>query len=78
MSTTDAKPNHQGGVSADTRRLLTSSGLHVLLAVVALTMVLPFVWMVLTSLKPLEEVGLESWIPSAFQWKNYAILFGLG
>lgn len=62
----------------ETGRLLGASALHLLLMVLALTMVLPFVWMVLTSLKPIEEVGLESWLPSVFQWKNYAVLFGLG
>ncbi|MEM6260362.1 MAG: carbohydrate ABC transporter permease [Planctomycetota bacterium] len=61
-----------------TARLCTSAGLHLLLTTMALTLVLPFAWMVLTSLKPLEEVGLESWIPSALRWENYALLFGLG
>ncbi len=61
-----------------TGRLITAAGLHLLLMLLALTMVLPFVWMVLTSLKPLEEVGLESWLPSVFQWENYALLLGLG
>jgi len=62
----------------ETGRLIGTSALHLLLMVLALTMVLPFLWMVLTSLKPLEEVGLETWIPSSFQWKNYGILFGIG
>lgn len=62
----------------ETGRLITSAGLHIVLTALALTMVLPFAWMVLTSLKPLEEVGLESWIPSVFMWENYAVLFGLG
>lgn len=62
----------------ETGRLITASGLHLLLTVLALTMVLPFVWMVLTSLKPLDEVNLESWLPSVFQWENYAVLLGLG
>jgi len=59
-------------------RITGTFALHLLLTGLALTMVLPFLWMVLTSLKPLEEVGLESWIPSAFQWHNYGILFGIG
>ena len=36
---------------------------------------MPFVWMVLTSLKPLDEVGLEQWLPSKFLWGNYAEVF---
>jgi len=31
--------------------------------------------MVLTSFKPLDEVGLEDWIPSTFLWSNYAEVF---
>jgi len=57
------------------RRLASTSSLHLLLAAIALTLVLPFVWMVLTSLKALEEVGLESWLPRTFLWGNYAGVF---
>jgi len=49
--------------------------LHVILALIALSLVLPFVWMVLTSLKELEECGLESWLPVRFLWKNYLAVF---
>jgi multiple sugar transport system permease protein len=37
--------------------------------------VLPFVWMVLTSLKPLKEVGLENWLPTQYIWRNYIDAF---
>lgn len=57
-------------------KLFGSTGMHVLLTLMALTLVLPFVWMVLTSLKPLEEVNAESWLPTQWLWENYAILFG--
>ena len=59
-------------------RLLGVSLLHLLLVVLSLTMVLPFIWMVLTSLKSLDEVGLETWLPSVLRWDNYALLFGFG
>jgi len=49
--------------------------LHLVLAAAALTLVVPFLWMVLTSLKALEEVGLESWFPKRFLWHNYADVF---
>lgn len=49
--------------------------LHLVLAVIAFTTMLPFVWMVLTSLKPLAEVGLPNWIPSTMQWDNYLEVF---
>lgn len=50
---------------------------HLLLASLGLVMVLPFVWMVLTGLKPISEVALEDWIPSVFQWKNYREVFSV-
>lgn len=73
-----AKPGRHGRTPQETGRLIGTSTLHLLLMVIALTMVLPFIWMVLTSLKPLEEVGHETWIPSSFQWENYGVLFGFG
>lgn len=51
--------------------------LHLVLTIVALTMVLPFTWMILASLKRLEEVGLDSWLPEVFQWRNYVDVFNL-
>lgn len=49
--------------------------LHIFLSVLALALTLPFVWMLLTSLKPLAEVSGENWLPSEFQWGNYAEVF---
>ncbi|MEZ5412913.1 MAG: carbohydrate ABC transporter permease [Opitutaceae bacterium] len=50
---------------------------HLLLALLGLIMVLPFVWMVLTGLKPLSEVASEDWIPSVFRWENYREVFSV-
>ncbi|MDA3873044.1 MAG: carbohydrate ABC transporter permease [Kiritimatiellae bacterium] len=49
--------------------------LHVVLAVVATAMVTPFLWMLLTSVKRLEEVDAVSWLPEVFQWRNYRDVF---
>lgn len=49
--------------------------LHLVLAGVSLTLILPFLWMVLTSLKHLKEYGLESWIPEVIRWDNYPKVF---
>ena len=51
--------------------------LHILLAAIAFTMVLPFVWMLLTSFKPLAEVGTvgKGWLPETWQPSNYAKVF---
>jgi len=54
---------------------LTTGFFHGVLAVTAFLLVLPFLWMLLTSLKPIGEVGAESWMPSVLQWHNYADVF---
>ncbi len=51
--------------------------LNLVTAALATTLVLPLVWMVLTSLKPLEEVGREAWLPEVWQWHNYAEVFSV-
>jgi len=50
---------------------------HILLATLGLIMILPFVWMVLTGLKPLSEVASEDWIPTVFRWENYQEVFSV-
>lgn len=57
------------------REILGISLLHILLAGMSLLFMLPFLWMLLTSLKTLAEVGLPEWMPDSFQWKNYAEVF---
>jgi multiple sugar transport system permease protein len=46
---------------------------HVLLVVVSLVFVFPMLWMLSTSLKPIDEVMKlpPEWIPETLQWKNY-------
>jgi multiple sugar transport system permease protein len=61
----------------DMRRFGKTACLHLLLTALSLTFILPFVWMALTSLKPLKEVGLENWLPSSFQWGNYLKVFNV-
>jgi multiple sugar transport system permease protein len=47
--------------------------LHLLLAVGAVTMILPFLWMVSTSLKPEAQIFRfpPVWLPSRWEWGNY-------
>jgi multiple sugar transport system permease protein len=47
--------------------------LHLLLGTGAVTMVLPFLWMISTSLKPESEIFRfpPAWVPHAWQWSNY-------
>jgi len=56
----------RGGI---TKRTL----LHLLLAVGAVTMILPFLWMISTSLKPERQIFRYPpvWAPDAWQWGNY-------
>ncbi len=49
--------------------------LHLVRAVIATSLTLPFLWMLFTSLKRLDEVGLDTWLPQVFQWHNYADVF---
>jgi multiple sugar transport system permease protein len=47
--------------------------LHLLLAAGAVTMILPFLWMLSTSLKPEAQIFRfpPVWIPSRWEWSNY-------
>ena len=58
-------------------KLASTGMLHAALVVLGLTMILPFVWMVLTSLKTLGQAGLPEWLPADFapQWQNYRDVF---
>lgn len=57
-----------------TRRMSVSPAkalLVVILAVAGLLMIVPFVWMLLTSFKNLNEVNGFSWLPDQIEWRNY-------
>jgi multiple sugar transport system permease protein len=53
---------------------------HAILLFGAALMLLPFVWMISTSLKPAYELFTvpPTWIPSQFQWDTYAKAMGAG
>jgi len=51
--------------------------LHLVLTVIALTLAVPFVWMLLTSFKTLPEVGSTNWLPQHAQWGNYSKVFSV-
>jgi multiple sugar transport system permease protein len=59
------------------RRWLATGGAYLFLGLGALTMVIPFIWMVSTSLKVIGEVFAypPQWIPATPQWSNYVELF---
>jgi multiple sugar transport system permease protein len=45
------------------------------LTVLAIIFCAPFVWLVLTSLKPADEIFAGTWLPSEWRWENYADVF---
>lgn len=48
-----------------------------LVGVVAFIFVIPLIWMILSSLKPSNEVFARPyhWLPSVWQWENYAVVW---
>ncbi|UCD55680.1 MAG: carbohydrate ABC transporter permease [Candidatus Omnitrophota bacterium] len=58
------------------KRTLKKFFVYILLSLGALTMILPFLWMISTSLKPYSSVFIFNiadikWIPKPVCWKNY-------
>jgi multiple sugar transport system permease protein len=51
--------------------------IYLCLSLISLVMVLPFVWMVSTSLKQENEIFGETirWIPTVLDWQNYTYIF---
>lgn len=47
--------------------------LYIVLSLVGISMLIPFFWMLSTSLKPLAQVFVlpPQWIPEPFMWQNY-------
>ncbi|HET6385069.1 MAG TPA: carbohydrate ABC transporter permease [Armatimonadota bacterium] len=62
------------------RRLGTTIMIHVVLVLGSIIFLMPLVWMILTSLKPITETMRlpPVWIPSKWEWQNYpaAIMYG--
>jgi len=68
----------QTGLTAPRRRSCAAGlGRLALLTALAVAMAAPFLWMVMTSLKPLSEVERGSFAPQSWQWENYAVVLGL-
>lgn len=61
--------------SAINKRLPARFALHLLLSALAFTMALPFIWMVLTSLKSVEDINEPGWMPTLLNFGNYLEVF---
>jgi ABC-type glycerol-3-phosphate transport system permease component len=70
-------PSTIGTFGAHRRRLLGSVLTYLLLFAGAVVLMIPFFWMVTTSIKSLDEVNIWpiKWIPSELVWQNYADVF---
>jgi len=77
MSTTKASTSAQLTARGLTQRLGKTGTLHIFLTALGFTMALPFLWMVLTSLKTVAEIGLGDWLPATAQWGNYTDVFSV-
>lgn len=58
-------------MSTTSRPTPTTVVVTLLLAVGGFLMVVPFLWMLVTSVKSLNEVSAFSWLPRGFEWRNY-------
>jgi ABC-type glycerol-3-phosphate transport system permease component len=54
---------------------LKTGYIHIIVTAIALLFSIPFVWMILASLKTNVEVSQQTWIPAKFQWDNYREVF---
>lgn len=73
---TDTNLEHnRNDETADRSRVIRASIVHMVLAILGIGLAIPFLWMVLTSLKDIGEVDQDTWIPEVFQWANYLQVF---
>jgi len=54
---------------------LATVAIYLALAVLSVFFLMPFVWLVSTSLKSPGEIFGASWLPQRFMWSNYATVF---
>ncbi len=66
--------------SRNSRRKFSAGKLlsYILLTLGALVMIVPFIWMLSTSLKSQQQLFAwpPNWIPNPFVWSNYSEVFG--
>ncbi|GAA2384032.1 carbohydrate ABC transporter permease [Nonomuraea africana] len=68
-----AAPAQLTSQQAERIRRIRRSGAYILLAIATVVFLLPFLWMVTTSLKS-DEANLAfppQWLPDSFHWENY-------
>lgn len=67
-------PHKEGRLSMSLQRRIGQGAIYALLVILSILFLLPLVWMFVTSLMPLAQVGKipPEWIPNPVQWANYA------
>ncbi len=72
-----ARLSRQHRASAERSRFYRGTALNLVLTLIGFMLFLPFLWMILTSLKHLQEVGLQSWLPQerGYNFSNYLEVF---
>lgn len=81
MTTTETrtKRTHEGAVRSPGERLRVILS-YLVLVIGSISFLMPFFWMVTTSLKPAEQIYTYpvEWIPNPIQWQTYVELFQEG
>jgi ABC-type glycerol-3-phosphate transport system permease component len=55
------------------RRIIASFSNHTVLSAIGVLFIVPFFWLIITSLKPLDQIFTDppKWIPEPILWQNY-------
>jgi multiple sugar transport system permease protein len=67
--------DHQRAEPPNSRWSVHQIGLYLALFALSAAFSIPFIWLILTSLKPPEEVFSANWIPSEIHYQNYTYIF---
>ncbi|MDN6626627.1 MAG: hypothetical protein L0K82_05375, partial [Pisciglobus halotolerans] len=70
---TKVVPKKQHFKSQKKQQLITTILMYILLVAVSIVLLAPLLWMVFTSLKPMEEIVQypPTFFPETIQWSNY-------
>lgn len=74
---TDQAPSSFGPTSNKPTNILGAIVLQFVLTIVLILFLLPFAWMILSSLKASTEVFAVTWFPATPRWSNYIDVFTL-
>jgi len=76
VKSTDGK--NQNSISYYWRRMFGRGLVFLILSGIAFLFIIPFLWMVSTSLKDAYDLAGSNWIPTRFAWENFHDAFTFG